>query len=61
MDQQRAGFKHAQDRMQQFRSQLNFRLKIAQGKEAALLSEKFLRGSASDEAECLNQIIQEQN
>jgi hypothetical protein len=46
--------------MQSYRSHLNFRLKIAQSKEATLISEKFKTGSVSDETECLAKIIEDQ-
>lgn len=57
---QRANFKSACNQMQSYRSHLNFRLKIAQSKEATLISERFKAGSVSDEVECLAKIIEDQ-
>jgi hypothetical protein len=59
-EEQRANFKAACNQMQSYRSHLNFRLKIAQSKEATLLSEKFRQGESDQVVECLQQIIQEQ-
>ena len=59
MEENRAAFRSASSQLHTFRSQTNFRLKMAQSKLETLLSEKFKQGSASDEVECLRKIIED--